>query len=201
MLTLVFPEANIETYSDLLGAARATLRSKRGIACIIGTGSNSCLYDGENIIEHVPPLGFILGDEGSGAVLGKKLLADYLKAVMPQDIADRFKREFPLQYTDYLQKIYRQEQPNRFLATLVPFIHKNSDHEYCRKLCEDSFSEFIERNILQYTNCFNEQICFVGSVAFYFSEILKNTCKTKGLNMATVLKNPIAGLVQYHTNK
>ncbi|MDR2910106.1 MAG: ATPase [Bacteroidales bacterium] len=201
VLAVLFPESNIETYSDLQGAARATLHNKRGIACILGTGSNSCLYDGDKILEHVRPLGFVLGDEGSGAVLGKKLLADYLKAIMPQNIADRFKSEFPFQYADYLQKVYRQEQPNRFLATLVPFIHKNLDDEYCRKLCEDSFSEFIERNILQYTNCFNEQICFVGSVAFYFSEVLYKIFEKKGLNIGIILKEPMEGLIKYHLKK
>ena len=197
-LAVLFPESTIETHSDLLAAARATLHNKKGIACILGTGSNSCLYDGEKITEHVPPLGFILGDEGSGAVLGKKLLADYLKGNMPKNIAAKFKQEFPFQYADYLQKVYKEKQANKFLASLVPFIHKNLDEEYCETLCETSFSEFIERNILQYTNCQNEQICFVGSVAFYFSEILKKVLENKGLKTGIILKEPVEGLIKYH---
>lgn len=198
ILAALFPESAIETHSDLLAAARATLYNKRGIACILGTGSNSCLYDGEKIIEHIPPLGFILGDEGSGAVLGKKLLADYLKGNMPKNIATKFKQEFPFQYAEFLQKVYKQEQPNKFMAALVPFIHENLDEEYCQTLCETSFSEFLERNILKYTNYLNEQICFVGSVAFYFSEILKKTLEKKGFNMGMILKEPAKGLIKYH---
>ena len=199
-LSVLFPESAVEMHSDLLAAARAVLHKKRGIVCILGTGSNSCLYDGEKIIEHVPPLGFILGDEGSGAVLGKKLLADYLKGKMPKNIAVRFKQEFPFQYADYLQKVYKQNQPNRFLASLVPFIRENICEEYCRTLCETSFSEFIERNILQYSNCLNEQVCFVGSTAFYFSDILTEVLKNKGLNMGIILKDPVDGLIKYHSD-
>jgi glucosamine kinase len=142
-LTVLFPDSVVETNSDLLAAARATLQNKKGIACILGTGSNSCLYDGDKIAEHIPPLGFILGDEGSGAVLGKKLLADYLKGLMPENIAAKFQQEFTFQYVDYLQKVYKQEQPNKFLASLVPFIHKNSDEIYCRNLLETSFLNLL----------------------------------------------------------
>jgi len=197
-LAALFPESTIEMHSDLLAAARATLQNKRGIACILGTGSNSCLYDGEKIIEHVPPLGFILGDEGSGAVLGKKLLADYLKRTMPQNIMAKFEQKFPFQYADFIEKVYQHKQPNKFLASLVPFIHENLGEEYCRNICEISFSEFIERNVLRYTNYLSEQICFVGSVAFHFSEILKKVLENKGLNMGIILKEPVEGLIQYH---
>ena len=197
-LAVLFPHSAIEMHSDLLAAARATLHNKKGIACIFGTGSNSCLYDGEKIIEHIPPLGFILGDEGSGAVLGKKLLADYLKGNMPKNIADSFKQKFPFQYDYYLQRVYKHKQPNRFLASFVPFIYENADSDYCQTLCETSFTEFIERNILPYTNCLNEPVCFVGSVAFYFSDILKRVVEKQGLNMGEVLKEPVKGLIQYH---
>ncbi len=200
-LTEIFEGATVETNSDLLAAARATLQHSEGIACILGTGSNSCLYNGEKIAEHVPPLGFILGDEGSGAVLGKKVLGDFLKGIMPEKLAAKFQDKFPFQYTEYLQKVYKQERPNKFLASLVPFLSENLEDDYCRNLVAKSFEEFVERNVLQYTNCRNWPVCFVGSVAYYFVEILQEVLVKKGLKTGTVLQEPMQGLIQFHSKK
>lgn len=199
ILAVLFPGSAVETHSDLLGAARATLHNRRGIACILGTGSNSCLYNGEKIILNIPPLGFILGDEGSGAALGKKLLADYLKAIMPRHIAQRFESRFAFRYPEILQKVYRQEQPGRFLASLTPFIHENLADEYCRSLCRSSFTEFIERNIMQYPGSHSEPIYLTGSVACHFSGILNEIFREKSLNLVATVKDPIGGLIHYHT--
>lgn len=196
-----FQGAAVETHSDLLAAARATLKGNKGIACIMGTGSNSCLYDGEKIVEQVPPLGFILGDEGSGAVLGKKLLADVLKGIIPENLAKKFRQKFSYQYADYLQKVYKQERANTFLASLVPFISENINEEYCRELLSTSFVEFAVRNILQYTNSRSQPVCFVGSVAFYFKEVLHEVLEKKGLTMGIVLKEPMEGLIEFHSKK
>lgn len=196
-----FPKAKIEVQSDLLAAARATLGNERGIACILGTGSNSCLYNGSEITEHVPPLGFILGDEGSGAVLGRKLLADFLKGIMPGTIAEKFRNRFSLNYAGFMEGVYKKEKPSKFLAQFVPFIQENIENEYCSLLIENSFDEFIKRNIFRYS-AFNEQpVCFVGSVAFYFQDQLKKVLIKNHLQIKTVLKEPLNGLIKFHTEK
>ncbi len=200
-LQQIFPTAIIEVQSDLLAAARSTLQKEKGIACILGTGSNSCLYDGNEIIEHVPPLGFILGDEGSGAVIGRKLVADYLKGIMPENISVKFKNRFQLTYSNFLEGVYKKEKPNQFLAHFVPFLHENIADEYCSNLVETSFEEFFKRNISKYSGFQEQPICFVGSVAFYFQEQLKNVLQKNHLQIKTVLKEPLNGLLKFHTEK
>lgn len=197
-LHILYPNTTIEVQSDLLAAARATLGKKQGIACILGTGSNSCLYNREEIIKHVPPLGFILGDEGSGAVMGRKLVADFLKGIMPETIAEKFKASYPLTYADFLESVYKKEKPNQFLAQFVPFLHENIADEYCKELVEKSFEEFVLRNITRYSGFQELPICFVGSVAFYFQEQLKNVLKKNHLQFETVVKEPLNGLIKFH---
>jgi len=183
----------------LLAAARATFQNKKGIACILGTGANSCLYDGEKITQHVPPLGFILGDEGSGAVLGRKLVADFLKGIMPPDLANKFENKFQINYAGFLESVYKKEKPNKFLAQFVPFLNENIDNEYCSRLVENSFAEFIERNIKLYANFTEQKISFIGSVAFYFQEQLKFVLNNNKLKLGKILKEPLEGLTQFHT--
>jgi N-acetylglucosamine kinase-like BadF-type ATPase len=197
-LEKLFPNAEIEVNSDLLAAARATLQNQKGIACILGTGSNSCLYDGQTIVSHVPPLGFILGDEGSGAVLGRKLVADFLKKQMPGNLSKRFIKEFPLDYAKILNRVYREEKPNKFLAGFVPFLKETIEEEYSINLLENAFKEFIERNVASYENYTSVPVCFVGSVAFYFQEQLKNVLEKLQLNSGIILKEPLEKLVEYH---
>lgn len=198
-LRYFFPEATIEVESDLLAAARATLGRESGIACILGTGSNSCRYDGKSIIEHVSPLGFILGDEGSGAVLGRHLLGDYLKNIMPAELRDLFNKEYSMSYVEILNRVYRQEKPNMFLAQFAPFLKKYISYTYCEKLVSNSFSSFIERNVMQYKDFKNQPISFAGSVAFYFEEQLQKELLTKNLLHCKIVKEPIEGLINFHT--
>ncbi|TNF41636.1 MAG: ATPase [Bacteroidetes bacterium] len=200
-LQILYPKAEIEVQSDLLAAARATLGQETGIACILGTGSNSCLYDGEKIVQHVPPLGFILGDEGSGAVMGRKIIGDFLKGIMPDRISEKFKTCFRLSYTDFLDSVYKKEKPNRFLAQFVPFLQENISDEYCLQLVEKSFEEFVLRNITRYPGFRELPICFVGSVAFYLQEQLKNVLAKNQLQLKKVLKEPLNGLIKFHTEK
>ena len=200
-LQKVFPLAQIEVQSDLLAAARATCKNEKGIACILGTGSNSCLYDGEKIVEHIPPLGFILGDEGSGAILGRKLVSDYLKGIIPEFLGLKFQKKFKLNYSGFLESVYQKEKPNKFLAQFVPFLYENINEKYCRKLVENSFDEFIQRNIKQYTNFNEQEINFIGSVAYYFGEQLKLVLNNNKIKLGTILKEPLEGLAQYHLNK
>jgi N-acetylglucosamine kinase-like BadF-type ATPase len=197
LLTL-FPGALLEVESDLLAAARATLGNKKGIACILGTGSNSCLYDGTEITAHVPPLGFILGDEGSGAYLGCKLVGDYLKGIMPEKLSAKFNEKYPLHYTDFLNSVYKEEKPNRFLAGFVPFLKENIENDYCDQLVRNAFGEFIDRNVAQYDGYKQHSVCFVGSVAFYFQEQLLKVLVKKNSTPGTVIKEPLLNLLYYH---
>ncbi|MFA5587928.1 MAG: ATPase [Mariniphaga sp.] len=194
-----FPGAEMEAHSDLLAAAHATLGKVSGIACILGTGSNSCFYDGEKIIQHVPPLGFILGDEGSGAVLGKMLVGDYLKKTMPPELIQKFQERYPISYFGFLDGVYRQDKPNRFLAGFVPFLKENIEHEYCRKLVENAFDLFIKRNVAQYAGYENYSVNFVGSVAHYFEDQLKAVFLQHNLILGVIVKEPLIKLVEYHS--
>ncbi len=197
-LQQLFATAKIEVESDLLAAARATFQYEKGIACILGTGANTCLYNGQQIIDHVPPLGFILGDEGSGAVLGRKLVADYLKGIMPDDLSQKFSNQFQLNYTGFLESVYKKERPNKFLAQFTPFLYNNINNDYCVNLVIDSFKNFIERNIKLYSGYQDETIRFVGSVAYYFQPQLKEAMQLTGLNYGGVLKEPLDGLKKFH---
>lgn len=200
-LQKLFPQAKIEVESDLLASARATLGKEKGIACILGTGSNSCLYDGENIVEHVPPLGYILGDEGSGAVIGRKLVGDYLKGIMPENLTVKFKQQFPFSYAELMDGVYKKEKPSKFLAQFVPFLKAYIAEEYCKSRIENSFEEFVIRNISQYSNFREQPVSFVGSVAFHFKEQLENVMKKNQLQLEMVLKDPLNGLLQFHSKK
>ncbi|NQU52869.1 MAG: ATPase [Bacteroidetes bacterium] len=197
----LYPSAKIEVYSDLLAAARATLGKERGIACILGTGSNSCLYNGKDIAEQVSPLGFILGDEGSGAVLGRKLVGDYLKGIMPENISQKFQKQYPFSYSEILENVYKKEKPNKFLARFVPFLNENKNDGYCNELVENSFNEFIQRNVKQYSDFNKLEISFVGSVAYFFQEQLKSVLSNNKLKLGVIVKEPLEGLTQYHLNK
>lgn len=198
-----FPQAHIEIHSDLLAAARATLGTKQGIACILGTGSNSCYYNGLKITEHISPLGFILGDEGSGAVLGRRLLGDYLKKRMPDKLRLTFKRKYELTGSMILDKVYRSERPNLFLAGFTRFIREHIRSAYCRDLVTSEFTAFVERNLLNYKNVHSMPVSFTGSIAFYFQEILKEVLKSRSLKCDIILKDPLEGLLRFHleTNK
>lgn len=200
-LAKLFPFAQINVWSDLFAAARSTLGNKKGIACILGTGSNSCLYDGSRIVKNISPLGFILGDEGSGAVLGRKLLGDFLKGIMPDQLSVKFQKMYPLSYSEFLERVYKKEKPNQFLAEFVPFLSENLNDTYCNRLLENSFEDFIQRNVLQYSICKQVPISFVGSVAYYFEDQLKTVLSKNNLELGEIVKNPLNGLIRYHTKK
>jgi glucosamine kinase len=197
-LSKIFPDAKTEVQSDLLAAAHATLGTKSGIACILGTGSNSCHYNGKKISAHVPPLGFILGDEGSGAVLGRQLVADYLKNKMPFSLIKKFHQKYSLEYSDFLNSVYKKEKPNRFLAGFIPFLKENIKDNYCSSMVENAFNEFIVRNVTQYPDYEKQPICFVGSVAFHFQEQLKKVLAEKKLIPGIIIQEPLLNLLNYH---
>ncbi len=198
-LLRLFPKAKVETNSDVLAAARALFGNQAGIACILGTGSNACLYDGEKIAEGVPPLGFILGDECSGGVLGRKLLGDYFKKVMPAELRALFEKQYAPQQSEVLERVYRAERPNRYLAGFVPFLSQNISHPYSRDLVRNSMVEFFDRNVLKLPDALCYKLGFIGSVAFYFSEIVEELARDYGFKKYLILKEPIERLVEYHT--
>ena len=196
-----FPEAQIEIGWDLLAAARALCGKEPGIACIMGTGSNSCLYDGKTIVDNVANLGWILADEGSGAIIGRKFLVDYLRKKLPEQLATQFHARFPLTREEFLEKVYQQEKPSAFLASFAKFIFQHLKECYCYELIYSSFSEFYENNVMEYPNYQNLKVHFTGSIAFYFSDILRQVANDKGITVKNILEGPIAGLTLYHTEK
>ena len=188
----------VEVYSDLVAAARALCGHEPGIACILGTGSNSCLYDGVGVADNVSPLGFILGDEGSGAVLGKLFIGDVLKKQMPQEICARFLDEYDLDLLTIIRRVYREPQPNRFLASITPFLSKNIEVPEIHDMVLNAFKAFFRRNIRNYTNYDSYQINFIGSVAFYFRDVLAEAAEAEGCCLGQVVKSPMPGLIRYH---
>ena len=196
-LQALFLDADIDVQSDLLGAARSLCGKEQGIACILGTGSNSCLYDGEKIIANVSPLGYILGDEGSGAVLGKRLVGDCLKHQLPEHICQTFLNETGLTPADIINKVYRQPQANRFLASLTPFLSAHREEPGIHTLIIDCFTEFFKRNVMQYAYEGTE-VHFTGSIAWYFQEEVKEAAESLGIRTGKFIKSPIHGLINYH---
>lgn len=193
-----FTDTHIEVWHDLLAAARALCGEDPGIACILGTGSNSCYYDGVRIVENVTSLGYVLGDEGSGAWMGKKIVADYLRKDLPEKLWDHFKKRFPMDRDEILSRVYSQEMPSRFLGSFSHFIFQHLKEPYCYKLVYDGFSEFMEKNVMRYERYNELKVHFVGSVAFYFSDILRQVANDKGITLKNILESPIAGLALYH---
>lgn len=196
----VWEMAMITVDSDMLAACRSLLGDEPGIACILGTGSNSALYDGHEIKDNIPPLGFILGDEGSGTALGKRLLGDIFKNIAPQDIRSDFLRLTGLTKDVLLDKTYRSEAPNKFLASFVPFIKKHLLHPYMMSMTEEIFTSFFLRNVLPYEGSGYLPVHLTGSVAFHFSQILKKVGADLGLNIGRFSSRPMPDLINYHNN-
>ena len=196
----VIPSATtISVNSDLLAAARALCGRNPGIACILGTGSNSCYYDGEKICDNVSPLGYILGDEGSGAVLGKLLVGDVLKKQLPAELCEKFLKQFNLDRMKIIENVYKKPAPNRFLASLSPFLIQNIEEPAIHRLVLNAFKSFFVRNIENYANFKEVPVSFVGSVGFYYREVLDEAAKALDITIGTVIKSPMEGLLKYHS--
>ena len=199
ILSKFFPESNIFVSSDLLGSARGLCGHQPGIACILGTGSNSCYYDGENIAENTPSLGYVLGDEGSGAVIGKTLVADILKGIMPEHITKKFYEETQLTKADILDKVYRQPMPSRFLASMTPFVSRHKEEEpFLRDLAVRNFRLFFSRCIVPYKRP-HLKVNFIGGLAFSFETELKEAAAAEGFEVGKIAKGPMEGLILYHS--
>ena len=205
-LQMVFKKAEIRVESDMLAAARGLLGHKKGVACILGTGSNSCLYDGEKIVENVPSLGYILGDEGSAVALGKRLVSDVLTNQLGADIKEKFLTQYELNVASVIEHVYRLPFPNRWLAGLSKFCAENIDDERIGKLVYDNFQQFVARIVAQYfekDGVENEEtshlpVGFVGSVAYYYRPVLEQVMSDYGFMVGQILRDPMEGLKEYH---
>ena len=189
----------IEVDTDLLAAARALCGRSAGIACIMGTGSNSCFYDGDKIVDNVSPLGFILGDEGSGAVLGKILVGDVLKNQLPADLCRKFLDKYELDRLTIIRRVYREPQANRFLASVTPFLLENITHPAIHELVVNSVKAFFRRNVLQYERARQLTVNFVGSIAWYYRDLLGEAASDMGCTVGKIIKSPMDGLIAYHS--
>jgi N-acetylglucosamine kinase-like BadF-type ATPase len=194
----IFPSAEIEISNDLVAAARAACGRNCGIVAILGTGSNSCLWDGEKIIQTVRSGGFILGDEGSGACLGKLMVGDLLKNQMTPELKEKFLTQFNLTPADIIDRVYRKPFPNRFLASLSPFLAQNINESCVHELVLNSFKAFFKRNIMQYESYQNLKVNLIGSVAFYYKEVLAEAAEAMGIQLGTIIQSPMEGLIKYH---
>jgi N-acetylglucosamine kinase-like BadF-type ATPase len=189
----------IEVQSDVVGAARAACGKTAGIACILGTGSNSIYFDGEKTGFQIPPLGFWLGDEGSGGHLGKSLLLSYLHKEMPLEIRAKFEEKYgAMDRLVVLENAYHKSFPNRYFASFSRFLFDNLDEDFCRNLVENCFLQFFEKYILKYPMCHETTVNFVGSVAFYYKDLLTKIADSQGIKVGKILKTPIDGLVEFH---
>ncbi len=188
----------VEVESDLMAAARSLCGHHPGIACILGTGSNSCYYDGKSIVHHVSPLGFILGDEGSGGVLGRKLLSDVLKHQLSSSLIEQFYNRYKTNVSEILENIYRKPFPNRYCAQFTIFIHENIEEEALRDLVVNEFRQFFLRNVMQYPQSRDCDIHFSGSIAYYFPDLLREAALSLGLQIGKIEKEPIGGLIDFH---
>ena len=187
----------VEVHSDLTAAARALCQHEAGMACILGTGANSCLYDGENIVQNTPALGYILGDEGSGSVLGRLFLNAIFKNPALANVRDEFLKANKMELKDIIEKVYRGTLVNRWLASLSPFIMEHIDNPFIREIVVYNFREFFRKNIVPY-NRPDLQVHFVGSMAHHYREELEEAAKAEGFELGNILQSPMEGLLTYH---
>lgn len=194
----VFSEAQVNVTHDLMGASRALCGNTRGIACILGTGSNSCYYDGKKVAKNSPGLGFILGDEGSGAYLGKKVLQYYLYNTFDEDLRYRFDDAYKTNKVEILESVYKKPLPNRYLAGFTMFLSANRGHYMIENIIEDGLNDFFFNHLCKYNESWKFPIHFVGSVSYGFQDVIRELCNSYKLEMGRVMKNPMEGLVEYH---
>ena len=189
----------VTVMSDLLGAARGLLVREPGLACILGTGSNSCLYDGQDIQRNVRSLGFILGDEGSGSALGRIFLGDALKGVAPANLTQEFFDKFQVTVDDIMDSVYSNASANRNLSTYSFFLSEHLDNDYVVSLIDREFTSFFERNVCQYDSYDKLPVAFVGSVATIYSELLLDVAQRYGVHVQKIVRSSMPGLVTYHS--
>jgi len=198
-LKKLFPAAKIEANDDMLAAARALNGHKKGITCNLGTGSFSCYYNGKKVVKSIPGLGYILGDEGSGTYLGRKVIQHYLYNTFDEDLMARFDKRFGVTKTDILEKVYKQPLANRYIAGYTLFLAENRGHFMIENIIEDGLNDFLFTHLHKYRESWTMPINFVGSIAFGFKDILKELCSTYELEIGKILQKPMQGLIAYHS--
>ena len=197
LLKEFIPNAAIAVDSDMLGAARALCGHAEGVACVLGTGSNSCLYNGREIVDQVPSLGYILGDEGSSAALGRRLIGDCLKRQLPESVSREFMERYSLTKESIIESVYRKPLPNRFIAGFAPFVYEKRAIPEVHKMIIQCFQEFFTRNVINYHKPWLP-VHFVGSLAASFADELKETADSLGMTIGKIETSPMNGLVDYH---
>ena len=198
-LEAVFTTKEIEIYSDLLASARALCRHEEGIACILGTGSNSCLYNGKEIVDNTPSMGYILGDEGSGAHLGRQLVSDCVKRQLPKEIREKFLQQYKLDLATILERVYHTPLPNRWLASFTPFIQENKKSPEVHTMLKNCFTQFFQRNVMVYRRSWLP-IHISGGIGISFSEEIRETAESLGLSVGNIVESPMEGLIKFHSN-
>lgn len=194
-----FETSSVHVFHDLLGAARACFFNKPGIACILGTGSNSCLYDGSEIVEHIPSLAFILGDEGSAGYFGKQLINKYFRFELPAELREDLERNYNMSLEHITRGLYDNPQKSRFIASYGAFLGKHADHPFIKKMLHNGFESFITRIILKYTNATDYEVRFIGSVAYAHQEMIREILEENGLKAGLFIRQPMERLVEFHT--
>ena len=200
-LTKLFNASKIETYSDMLASARATCQHSKGIACILGTGSNSCFYNGKKIGFKTRALGFVLGDEGGASYLGKKVLQYYLHGIFDRELISAFDQQFQTDADTILHQIYKGAFPNRYLAQFARFLADHRGHYMIENIAEDGLNDFFINHLLRYPRLSHHAVHFTGSVAWHFQDIIKALCVQYEINCGTILQKPMKGLITFHQNK
>lgn len=198
-LKTAFPDISINVHHDLLGAARACFLHEPGIACILGTGSNSCLYNGSEIVEHIPSLAFVLGDEGSAGYFGKKLINKYFRFEIPDDLKKDLEENYNMSLGHITRGLYDGDQKSRFIASYGAFLGDHAGHPFIKEMLYEGFESFISRIILNYTNATDYEVRFIGSVAFAHQELIKEILRKYDLNPGLFVRNPMERLVEFHT--
>lgn len=198
VLKKLFPSAKTEVQNDLLAAARALCGKNKGVACILGTGANSCFYNGKKMVKNSPGLGYVLGDEGSGAYLGKKVIQYYLYNTYDEELRAGFEKRFQVTPMEILENVYKKPLANRYLASYAIFLAENRGHYMIENIIEDGLNDFFFTHLYKYRESWTHPIHFVGSIAFGFKDVLKDLCSTYELELGRVLKAPMQGLIEYH---
>ena len=200
-LQAIFPGKHTFVDHDMLAAARALFGNQPGIACILGTGSNACVYDGQHITESLFSLGYMFGDEGSGAHLGKTYIAEHLKEKAPQDIMQAFVEHYGLSREDILTNVYKKTNPNRFLASFTHFLKDHLHHPYIYQLVQGCFEAFFEEQVCHFSRYTQRKLGCIGSVAYHFRDLFVKAADKYSVHTETFMISPMEGLVKYHATQ
>ncbi len=197
----IFTGASVHVDHDLSGAAKALCGHEKGIACILGTGSNSCYYNGKRIVKNSPGIGFILGDEGSGAYLGKKVIQHFLYHIFDDDLRTRFDAKFVTNDAEILESVYKKPLPNRYLASFAIFLAENRGHYMIENIIEDGLNDFFYTHLISYRESSKLPVHFTGGIAYGFKDVIEQLCNGYDLKLGTILRSPMEGLIKYHRSE